>query len=177
MDSAEQPPLHYNVGILKMVSRAVLWLRRYRQLTMTLEQVLILVSAMAFLVCDHNRLTPPFVIAIICVALGIRGLWAAAMDGIKTGLSTQVSGIYMGLAIASIVVLLGKSYPQPDISRFAFEICYIAMFIAFWTQMYVGMLVDFAMTREDEWQKGHVWRQQKVAAVRRLLHGSKVSGA
>jgi uncharacterized membrane protein len=173
MNSAEQPPLHYNHGVLKMISRVVLWLRRYRHLTTTLEQVLVLVSAVAFLACDHNRLTPPFAIAIICVALGIRGLWAAAMDGIKTCLSTQVSGIYMGLAIASIVVLLGKSYPQPDITRFAAQLAYIAMFIAFCTQMYVGTLVDVAMTREDEWQTGHVWRQQKVATIRRWLHACK----
>ncbi|WP_428491189.1 hypothetical protein [Rhodopila sp.] len=169
MSSDDQPPLHYNRGVMKMVSHVVLWLRRYRNLTTTLEQVLILASATAFLACDRNRLAPQFAIAIICVAMVTRGAWAAAMDGIKTCLSTQLSGIYMGLAIASIVVLLGKSYPQPYISRFAIELSYVAMFIAFWTHVYLGMFVDVAMTRQDQWQKGYVWRQQRVAAVRRWL--------
>jgi hypothetical protein len=169
MNSDDQPLLHYHRGVLQMVGRLVLWLRRYRHLTATLEWVLILASAAALLACEHNSLAPQFAIAIICVALVARGAWAAAMDGIKTCLGTQLSGIYMGLGIVSIVVLLGKSYPQPDISRFAIEFSCVAMFIATYTQMYVGILVDVVMTREDQWQTGHIWRQQKIAAIRRWL--------
>jgi hypothetical protein len=161
--------LHYQSGVLGMIGRAVAWLRRYRYLSSPLEKVIVLVSAAAFLACDNNRLNPELTIVIICVALVVRGLWAAVMDGMKTCLRTMLDGIYVGLMIVSLVVLLGKSYPQQEIARFGVQLVYICMFFVFWSQVYGGMLVELAMTSEEQWQKGHHWRQKMVATIRRLL--------
>lgn len=75
----------------------------------------------------------------------------------------------MGLAVAGFVAMLGKSYPHSDISRFAAQLTYIATVFAFYTHVYLGALVEVAMTPEDQWQKGYLSRQRKVAAIRRWL--------
>jgi len=162
--------LHYHSGVLGMIGRGVQWLRYYRYLTGPLEKVIVLLSVAAFLACDHNYLSPVVTIVILSVALVVRGLWPAAMDGMRTCLRTLLDGIYVGLMIASLVALLGKSYPQQDIARFGGQLVYICMFIVSLSQMYGGMLVDVAMSSEEQWQKGHGWRQEKAAATRRLLH-------